>query len=55
MGNRSEFGKANWVQAEFSEPLVLSKDSKLHIEMKHLYGGGLMWGSRYFYGWSEER
>ena len=35
-----EFGKAHWVQAEFSEPLVLSKDSKLHIEMKHLYGGG---------------
>ena len=36
-----EFGKAHWVQAEFSEPLVLSKDSKLQIEMKHLYGGGL--------------
>ena len=35
-----EFGKAHWVQAEFSEPLVLSKDSKLQIEMKHLYGGG---------------
>ena len=35
-----EFGKAHWVQAEFSEPLVLNKDSKLQIEMKHLYGGG---------------
>ena len=35
-----EFGKAHWVQAEFAEPLVLSEDSKLHIEMKHLYGGG---------------
>jgi hypothetical protein len=35
-----EFGKAHWVQAEFSEPLLLSKDSKLSIEMKHLYGGG---------------
>jgi hypothetical protein len=35
-----EFGKAHWVQAEFAEPLVLDKDSKLLIEMKHLYGGG---------------
>ena len=35
-----EFGKAHWVQAEFAEPLVLGKDSKLLIEMKHLYGGG---------------
>jgi len=35
-----EFGIAHWVQAEFAEPLVLSEDSKLHIEMKHLYGGG---------------
>ena len=35
-----EFGKAHWVQAEFVEPLVLSEDSKLLIEMKHLYGGG---------------
>ncbi|MDG1324118.1 MAG: PSD1 and planctomycete cytochrome C domain-containing protein, partial [Opitutales bacterium] len=35
-----EFGKAHWVQAEFSEPLLLSKGSKLLIEMKHLYGGG---------------
>ena len=35
-----EFGKAHWVRAEFSEPLVQSKDSKLLIEMKHLYGGG---------------
>ena len=43
-----EFGKAHWVQAEFSEPLVLSKDSKLHIEMKHLYGGGRNVGSSVF-------
>ncbi len=35
-----EFGKVHWVQAEFSEPLVLSEDSKLLIAMKHLYGGG---------------
>ena len=35
-----EFGKAHWVQAEFTEPLVLKKNSTLQIEMKHLYGGG---------------
>ncbi|MDA8823192.1 PSD1 and planctomycete cytochrome C domain-containing protein [Opitutales bacterium] len=35
-----EFGKAHWVQAEFAEPLELVKDSKLLVEMKHLYGGG---------------
>ena len=52
-----EFGKAHWVQAEFSEPLVLSKDSKLLIEMKHLYGGGRNVGRPFlsFHGWSEER
>ena len=35
-----EFGQAHWIRAEFVEPLVLSEDSKLLIEMKHLYGGG---------------
>jgi hypothetical protein len=52
-----EFGKAHWVQAEFAEPLVLDKDSKLLIEMKHLYGGGRNVGPSTFlsfHGWSEE-